>query len=298
MLQPVTPIATPPEKEAEAQPASNAESPSAEPSAVDFWRRMKSGDIHPADLRDGVQALLQGNSLLLQEEPGSAGQVSLSMVVPALGLRVTTPVPQKLHATAEGRAMAEQLLSAMLLVQLQCLKNAKANGSSCSELPTRNKELTLMCDVLDTLHKGPMSVTDLSCHFAARWKDLKKSLKVKGATFTNWLRQIRVSMPESLKSGGVDLVRLGSPFQVPGRMDAARPKNSARPKAAAGIMVPPRTDLSASPAIPDKSMTAKDKRKQRRAAKLATLKALERVEEEARGPAALPSLNEPPAAQS
>ena len=65
-----------------------------------------------------------------------AGQVSLSMVVPrtatattpllsmcreakALGLRVTTPVPQKLHATAEGRAMAEQLLSAMLLVQLQ-----------------------------------------------------------------------------------------------------------------------------------------------------------------------------------
>ncbi|CAE7227489.1 TY1B-JR1, partial [Symbiodinium necroappetens] len=118
VLQPVTPIATPPEKEAEAQPASNAESPSAEPSAVDFWRRMKSGDIHPADLRDGVQALLQGNSLLLQEEPGSAGQVSLSMVVPALGLRVTTPVPQKLHATAEGRAMAEQLLSAMLLVQL------------------------------------------------------------------------------------------------------------------------------------------------------------------------------------
>jgi len=261
---------------------------------------MKSGDIHPADLRDGVQALLQGNSLLLQEEPGCAGQVSLSMVVPALGLRVTTPVPQKLHATAEGRAMAEQLLSAMLLVQLQCLKNAKANGSgsSCSELPTQDKELTLMCDVLHTLRTGPMSVTDLSHRFGARWADLKKSLKTKGETFANWLRQIRVSMPENLRPGGVDLVRLGVPRNVPRRLDAARPKNSARAKAAASITVPPRTDLPASPAIPEKSMTAKDKKKQRRAAKLATLRALERVEEEARGPAALPSLNEPPAAQS
>ena len=32
-----------------------------------------------------------------------------------------------------------------------------------------------MCDVLDTLHKGPMSVTDLSCRFAARWKDAEQN---------------------------------------------------------------------------------------------------------------------------
>ena len=74
--------------------------------------------------------LIQWSSLTCRpSQPvyGRARTVTATATVPlsmyreakALGLRVTTPVPQKLHATAEGRAMAEQLLSAMLLVQLQ-----------------------------------------------------------------------------------------------------------------------------------------------------------------------------------
>ena len=43
----------------------------------------------------------------------------------------------------------------------------------------------------------------------------------------------------NLRPGGVDLVRLGVPRNVPRRLDAARPKNSARAKAAASITVPP-----------------------------------------------------------
>ncbi|CAE7457765.1 unnamed protein product [Symbiodinium natans] len=166
-------------------------------------------DLHSCELQDAIFNEVQ-EGIVRSEGRGPNGSVEMSMAVPHLKrARVKLLLPRNLHQLKDGRAMAQQLLSALLLLRLlhptQARRSSSGDTSSNSErvlpaIPTvllqhlPCEEKALMEDLAQALLQQPMSFAKLGSSFGKRFKRLRT-----GKKFCEWLQTIPgIQLPSTL----------------------------------------------------------------------------------------------------